>query len=99
MRMSDWSSDVCSSDLVLETDLGPVVNTRAADRIESMIEEARARGARIVCGPNRKGCVIDPTIIVDAPEDARVVREEVFGPVAVTQIGREACRERVCQYV
>jgi acyl-CoA reductase-like NAD-dependent aldehyde dehydrogenase len=74
---------------VLETDLGPVVNARAADRIESMIEEARARGARIICGPNRKGCVIDPTIIVDAPEDARVVREEVFGPVAVILSARD----------
>jgi acyl-CoA reductase-like NAD-dependent aldehyde dehydrogenase len=67
----------------VETDLGPVVNARAADRIESMIEDARARGARAICGPNRKGCMIEPTIIIDAPEDARVVCEEIFGPVVV----------------
>jgi acyl-CoA reductase-like NAD-dependent aldehyde dehydrogenase len=66
-----------------KTDLGPVVSARAADRIEAMIEAARAQGARILCGPDREGCTIRPTIIAEPPPDARVITEEVFGPVAV----------------
>jgi acyl-CoA reductase-like NAD-dependent aldehyde dehydrogenase len=66
-----------------KTDLGPVVSARAADRIEAMIEAARAQGARILCGPEREGCTIRPTIIAEPPPDARVITEEVFGPVAV----------------
>ena len=73
----------------IETDLGPVVNLRAADRIELMIDDACARGARAICGPNRKGCMIEPTIIVEAPEEARVVREEIFGPVVVVLPARD----------
>ncbi|WP_455429140.1 aldehyde dehydrogenase family protein [Fodinicurvata halophila] len=66
-----------------DTDLGPVVSSEAADRIEAMIEEARTAGARILGGPQREGCTIRPTIIVNPERDARVVREEIFGPVAV----------------
>jgi acyl-CoA reductase-like NAD-dependent aldehyde dehydrogenase len=66
-----------------KTDIGPVVSARAADRIEAVIEEARGRGARILGGPRRQGCVLAPTIVVDAPAESRVVRDEVFGPVAV----------------
>jgi acyl-CoA reductase-like NAD-dependent aldehyde dehydrogenase len=64
------------------TDVGPVVHARAADRIMAMIEEAAQAGATLLSAPNRDGCLIHPTLIADAPRDCRVVREEVFGPVA-----------------
>jgi acyl-CoA reductase-like NAD-dependent aldehyde dehydrogenase len=65
------------------TDLGPVVHARAAERIMGLIAEAEAAGARVLAGPGREGCLIRPTVIADAPADARIVREEIFGPVAV----------------
>ncbi|MDI4231760.1 aldehyde dehydrogenase family protein [Bradyrhizobium sp. Arg237L] len=66
-----------------ETDLGPVVNARAAARITSMLDDARALGCSIVSTGESAGCVIPPTIVVDPPPEARLVREEVFGPVVV----------------
>lgn len=66
-----------------ETDVGPVVHARSADRISGMIDDAVAAGARLLTEPERDGCLIQPTLIGDAPLDARVVREEIFGPVAV----------------
>jgi acyl-CoA reductase-like NAD-dependent aldehyde dehydrogenase len=65
------------------TDVGPVVSSHAADRIEAMIEDARRNGGQVLCGPNRKGRLIHPTIIVEPSRQARVVSEEIFGPVAV----------------
>lgn len=66
-----------------ETDLGPVVNARAAARITSMLEDAQALGCTVVSNGESSGCVIPPTIVVDPPAEARLVREEVFGPVVV----------------
>ena len=66
-----------------ETDLGPVVNARAAARITSMLDNARALGCTIVSTGESAGCAIPPTIVVDPPAEARLVREEVFGPVVV----------------
>jgi acyl-CoA reductase-like NAD-dependent aldehyde dehydrogenase len=66
-----------------ETDLGPVVSARAAKRICEMIEDARARGCRIIASGSSEGCVIHPTIVVDPPDGTRLIREEVFGPVVV----------------
>jgi acyl-CoA reductase-like NAD-dependent aldehyde dehydrogenase len=66
-----------------ETDLGPVVSSRAAERIKAMIEDARTRGCRVVTVGVADGCVIAPTIVVDPPVGTRLIREEVFGPVVV----------------
>jgi acyl-CoA reductase-like NAD-dependent aldehyde dehydrogenase len=66
-----------------DTDLGPVVSTRAAQRILEMIEDARNRGCRIVTASAPDGCMIHPTIVVDPPAGTRLIREEVFGPVVV----------------
>jgi acyl-CoA reductase-like NAD-dependent aldehyde dehydrogenase len=66
-----------------DTDLGPVVSRRAADRIEAMVQDARDRGCQAIALGARKECVIPPIIVVDPPRDARLVTEEVFGPVAV----------------
>jgi len=65
------------------TDVGTLVNLEAAERVESWIEEARGRGARVLCGGIRTGATIAPTVIVDAPDDIRLVCDEVFGPVVI----------------
>jgi acyl-CoA reductase-like NAD-dependent aldehyde dehydrogenase len=72
-----------------ETDLGPMVNLAAADRVESMVADAVAHGAKAVLPLKREGAVIHPTIVLAPPSDARVVREEIFGPVAVVIPARD----------
>ncbi|WP_163540304.1 aldehyde dehydrogenase family protein, partial [Klebsiella pneumoniae] len=47
-----------------DTDLGPVVNLRAAARIKSLLDDARARGCSIVTAGETEGCVIHPTIVI-----------------------------------
>jgi acyl-CoA reductase-like NAD-dependent aldehyde dehydrogenase len=48
-----------------------------------MYEDAIARGARSVLAPRRQGAIVSPAILADIPRDARLWREEVFGPMAV----------------
>lgn len=66
-----------------ETDLGPVVSTRAATRIEAMIQDARDHGCQVISSAASKNCVVYPTIVIDPPAGTRLIREEVFGPVVV----------------
>src|SRR5215472_11718843 len=67
------------------TDVGPMVNRAAADRVEQMIADAVEKGARLVLKPERKGCILGPAILANAPGNARLMSEEAFGPVVVVQ--------------
>jgi acyl-CoA reductase-like NAD-dependent aldehyde dehydrogenase len=67
----------------LKTDVGPMVSAAAAERVTAMCADAIARGARYALEPTRKGAIVSPGILVDISSDARLWREEVFGPVAV----------------
>jgi acyl-CoA reductase-like NAD-dependent aldehyde dehydrogenase len=64
-----------------ETDVGPLIDTDARDRVLAWIEEARAAGAEILTGGELEGELLRPTVIANAPRDAKVSCEEVFGPV------------------
>ena len=64
-----------------QTDLGPMVSTEAAQRVERWVEEAVASGARVLRGGQRRGALLPPTVLTDARPDMRVVCEEVFGPI------------------
>jgi acyl-CoA reductase-like NAD-dependent aldehyde dehydrogenase len=72
-----------------DTDLGPVVSARAAERISSMIDDARSRGCRVETCGEAAGCIIPPTIVIDPPVGARLIREEVFGPVVVVMRAKD----------
>ncbi|OAL37358.1 hypothetical protein AYO20_03207 [Fonsecaea nubica] len=66
---------------------GPLVDDIAFTRVKKMIERGKDE-ARLVVGGNtlsNTGCFIEPTVFVDPKPDAQVLREEVFGPVAVVQ--------------
>jgi aldehyde dehydrogenase (NAD+) len=67
------------------TVVGPLVNEAAAIRVESWVEEAVAAGATVLVGGTRDGATYAPTVLVGAPADAKVVCEEVFGPVLVLE--------------
>ncbi|HUT78855.1 MAG TPA: aldehyde dehydrogenase family protein, partial [Polyangia bacterium] len=63
--------------------VGPMVSTAEADRVAGWIAEALAAGARALTGPvRREGATVHPVLLAEVPKDARVWREEAFGPVA-----------------
>jgi acyl-CoA reductase-like NAD-dependent aldehyde dehydrogenase len=66
-----------------ETDVGPVIDEGARERILSWIEEAREGGAEVLAGGDLDGELIRPTVIANAAPDLKVCHEEVFGPVCV----------------
>ena len=63
------------------TDVGTLIDERAAQRVESWINEAKRGGARVLTGGKRHGAAIEPTVIADAKPAMKVVCDEVFGPV------------------
>jgi acyl-CoA reductase-like NAD-dependent aldehyde dehydrogenase len=68
-----------------ETVSGPLIDRGNADRVVAWVDEALAQGARRLAGGARDGGVVAPTLLEGAPPSARVVAEEVFGPVIVLE--------------
>lgn len=71
-----------------EGDLGPLVNEKIYANSALQVEDARAKGARILCGGQRQtgpgfdgGWYFQPTLIADATHEMLVLTEETFGPV------------------
>jgi acyl-CoA reductase-like NAD-dependent aldehyde dehydrogenase len=64
-----------------ETDVGPVIDGDARERILAWIEEARGQGAEILTGGKEQDGLIRPTVIANAAPDLKVSCDEVFGPV------------------
>ncbi|WP_214365848.1 aldehyde dehydrogenase family protein [Pseudonocardia sp. H11422] len=67
------------------TDVGPLIDAAAADRVTAWVAEAVAAGAKVLTGGGRDGATVEPTVLVDVPADATVSCEEVFGPVLVLE--------------
>ncbi|WP_024795276.1 aldehyde dehydrogenase [Tomitella biformata] len=70
------------------TDVGPVINRAARDRIEGYLQRAGTAGARFVVGGTRPtspeaGWYVTPTLVADVDNTMEIAREELFGPVAV----------------
>jgi acyl-CoA reductase-like NAD-dependent aldehyde dehydrogenase len=63
-------------------DVGPMIDSKEVDRIESWVKEAQDAGAKIAAGGRREGTVYYPTILTDVESDMKVISEEVFAPVA-----------------
>lgn len=63
------------------TIIGPMITRGHAERAESWIAEAVAKGARVLCGGRRDGSVLEPTVLEGVDETMRVVCEEIFAPV------------------
>jgi acyl-CoA reductase-like NAD-dependent aldehyde dehydrogenase len=65
------------------TDLAPVIDVREAERVVAWIAEAADAGATVLRGGHRDRALVQPGVVLDPPTDARVWRDELFGP-AVT---------------
>jgi acyl-CoA reductase-like NAD-dependent aldehyde dehydrogenase len=65
------------------TQIGPIQNKRQFDKLEEFLADARASGKVIAGGTRREGggYFVDPTIVRDIADDAKLVREEQFGPI------------------
>lgn len=65
------------------SDLGPLHDESAANRLRVWLDEATAAGAKTLHGGTIDGLYMQPTVLTDVPRDASLVCEEAFGPVAV----------------
>ena len=63
-------------------DVGPMIDSKEVDRIESWVREAQADGATILTGGKREGNVYYPTALTDVQPGMKVISEETFAPVA-----------------
>ncbi|MBA2635571.1 MAG: NAD-dependent succinate-semialdehyde dehydrogenase [Sphingomonas sp.] len=72
--------------LAADTKMGPLANKRRPDEIEKLVNDAEAKGARVLAGGQRgeTGFFFQPTLLGDVPITADIMNEEPFGPVAVT---------------
>ncbi len=64
-----------------ETDVGPVIDADAKERILEWVDEARKAGAEVLAGGEERDGLLQPTVIAGAERDLKVSCEEVFGPV------------------
>ncbi|MDP3920696.1 MAG: aldehyde dehydrogenase family protein [Candidatus Omnitrophota bacterium] len=65
-----------------KTFIGPMIAEKEADRLESWINEAVERGAKLLCGGSREGTMMEATLLEDVPSDVTISSQEAFGPVA-----------------
>jgi len=67
--------------------MGPLANTRRPDAVGALVEDAKAKGARVLAGGNRgdSGFFFEPTLLADVPLEADIMNNEPFGPVAVSR--------------
>lgn len=71
--------------LLADTQLGPLITDAAVAKVERLVDDAIAKGARLVTGGSRisgEGFYYLPTVLADVSPDAEILREEIFGPVA-----------------
>lgn len=67
-------------------EMGPLANERRVPALSALVEDARAKGATVATGGGRHGSCgyfFQPTVLTNVPEDARIMQEEPFGPIAV----------------
>ncbi len=67
------------------TDVGPLIRNSDAVRTTAWIEDAVSAGARLLCGGQRKGQVVEPTVLTGTKPDMKVNCQEVFGPVVTVE--------------
>jgi succinate-semialdehyde dehydrogenase/glutarate-semialdehyde dehydrogenase len=67
--------------------MGPLANERRPQAIETLVADAKAKGARVLAGGERGdgGFFFQPTLLADVPNEANIMNDEPFGPVAVSR--------------
>jgi succinate-semialdehyde dehydrogenase/glutarate-semialdehyde dehydrogenase len=67
--------------------MGPLANKRRPDAVEALVQDATAKGARLMAGGEKGegGFFFQPTLLADVPDHADIMNDEPFGPVAVSR--------------
>jgi succinate-semialdehyde dehydrogenase/glutarate-semialdehyde dehydrogenase len=68
-----------------DVEVGPLIDDTQRGKVAELVEDAVQKGARVLAGGHARegaGYFYDPTVLTDVPDDARLLREEIFGPVA-----------------
>jgi succinate-semialdehyde dehydrogenase/glutarate-semialdehyde dehydrogenase len=68
-----------------DVDVGPLIDSAQLGKVAELVEDAVGRGANALIGGSRvggKGYFYEPTVLAGVPEEARLLSEEIFGPVA-----------------
>jgi succinate-semialdehyde dehydrogenase / glutarate-semialdehyde dehydrogenase len=68
-----------------DVEVGPLIDDKQRSKVSELVEDAVDKGARVLVGGTRRegaGYFFDPTVLADVPDDAELLREEIFGPVA-----------------
>ncbi len=63
-----------------DCDMGPMINEGEAKRIEKWVNDAVAKGARVLVGGTRNGSIYDPTVLADVPAGSTIDKQEAFAP-------------------
>ena len=73
--------------LLEDTKMGPLANTRRPEAVGALVDDAKAKGARVLAGGNRgdSGFFFEPTLLADVPLEADIMNNEPIGPVAVSR--------------
>ena len=66
-----------------DNQIGSMVSERAAQRVQDLIKDAVDRGARVLCGGEAHGTLLQPTVLDRVTPQMRIYREESFGPVVI----------------
>jgi acyl-CoA reductase-like NAD-dependent aldehyde dehydrogenase len=69
-----------------DTVIGPLINAQALKTVRSRVEDAVAKGAKVLAGGDAVGPAFQATLLADVPEDSEFAREETFGPVASIEV-------------
>jgi acyl-CoA reductase-like NAD-dependent aldehyde dehydrogenase len=69
-----------------DTIIGPLINQSALEMVKGRVEEAVAKGARVLAGGGAVGPCYQATLLTDVPQDSDFARYETFGPVAAIEI-------------
>jgi len=66
-----------------KTFIGPMIDVKEATRLDNWIQEATAKGGKLLCGGKRDGAMLEATLLENVDRNAKLYREEAFGPVAI----------------
>jgi len=78
--------------LAPETKMGPLAHKRRVPAIAGFVEDADARGARILAGGHRQGSTgnfFEPTVVDEPPDDSKLMTQEPFGPIVALKRFKE----------
>ena len=76
-----------------DTEMGPLISRAHMEKVLAYIQSGVDEGAKLLCGGHRisegslaQGNFVEPTVFADVPPDARIMREEIFGPVLAVDL-------------